>query len=139
MEEAGVTSKPSQEKDLRVFFAAQRTMLAWVRTGVALMGFGFVVARFGLFLRELAVARQITTRQELAAPVRPTISVWAGISLLAVGVAVMLVAAARYRAFARDYERSIAPAAPSIAAEMATAIVLAAIGTVLSFYLGRMG
>jgi putative membrane protein len=34
--------------------AAERTLLAWIRTGIALMGFGFVVARFGLFLRELA-------------------------------------------------------------------------------------
>ena len=40
------------EPDPRVYFAAQRTFLAWIRTGLALMGFGFVVARFGLFLRE---------------------------------------------------------------------------------------
>ena len=32
--------------------AAERTLLAWVRTGLAMMGFGFVVARFGLFLHE---------------------------------------------------------------------------------------
>ena len=43
--------------DPRVYFAAERTLLAWVRTGLALMGFGFVVARFGLFLRELAAVR----------------------------------------------------------------------------------
>jgi len=40
--------------DPRVYFAAEWTLLAWVRTGLAMMGFGFVVARFGLFLRELA-------------------------------------------------------------------------------------
>ncbi|MBX9584797.1 MAG: DUF202 domain-containing protein, partial [Gemmataceae bacterium] len=37
--------------DPRVFFAAERTLLAWVRTGIGLVGLGFVVARFGLFLR----------------------------------------------------------------------------------------
>ena len=41
----------TSEPDPRVFFAAERTFLAWIRTGLALMGFGFVVARFGLFLR----------------------------------------------------------------------------------------
>ncbi len=39
------------EHDLRVFFAAERTLLSWVRTAVALMGFGFIVARFGMFIR----------------------------------------------------------------------------------------
>jgi putative membrane protein len=49
-----VTGSP--EQDPRIYFAAERTFLAWLRTGLALMGFGFVVARFGLFLRELALA-----------------------------------------------------------------------------------
>jgi putative membrane protein len=39
--------------DPRVYFAAERTLLAWIRTGIAVMAFGFVVARFGLFLRLL--------------------------------------------------------------------------------------
>lgn len=42
------------ENDPRVFFAAERTLLAWIRTGLAVMGLGFVVARFGLFLRLVA-------------------------------------------------------------------------------------
>ena len=40
-------------EDPRVYFAAERTLLAWVRTGLAVMGMGFVVSRFGLFLRML--------------------------------------------------------------------------------------
>lgn len=40
-----------QNNDPRVFFAAERTLLAWVRTGIGLIGMGFVVAKFGLFLR----------------------------------------------------------------------------------------
>jgi uncharacterized membrane protein YidH (DUF202 family) len=39
------------------YLAAERTFLAWIRTGLALMGFGFVVARFGLFLTELQIAQ----------------------------------------------------------------------------------
>lgn len=39
--------------DPRIFFAAERTLLAWVRSGIACIGVGFVVARFGLFLRLL--------------------------------------------------------------------------------------
>lgn len=36
--------------DPRVFFAAERTLLAWVRSGLTIIALGFVVARFGLFL-----------------------------------------------------------------------------------------
>ena len=43
------------QSDPRVFFASERTLLAWVRTGIAIVGLGFVVSRFGLFLRVLAV------------------------------------------------------------------------------------
>jgi putative membrane protein len=39
--------------DPRVYFAAERTLLAWVRTGLTVIGLGFVVARFGLFLHLL--------------------------------------------------------------------------------------
>ena len=37
--------------DPRVYFAAERTLLAWIRTGITIIGLGFVVAKFGLFLR----------------------------------------------------------------------------------------
>ena len=48
------TSGPSD------YLAAERTFLAWIRTGLALMGFGFVVARFGLFLQALQGGRQFS-------------------------------------------------------------------------------
>ena len=43
----------SQKAELRDYLAAERTSLAWIRTELALMGFGFVVPRFGLFLQQL--------------------------------------------------------------------------------------
>jgi len=39
--------------DPRIFFAAQRTLLAWQRSSLALMAFGFVIERFSLFLSVL--------------------------------------------------------------------------------------
>lgn len=44
------------DSDPRVFFAAERTLLAWVRTGITVMALGFVVAKFGLFLTLLSSA-----------------------------------------------------------------------------------
>ncbi len=49
---------PISIDDPRVYLSAERTLLAWIRTGVALIGLGFLVAKFGLFLRELTVMRQ---------------------------------------------------------------------------------
>jgi len=43
----------SDLNDPRVFFAAERTLMAWNRTGLTLMAFGFVLERFGLFLHVL--------------------------------------------------------------------------------------
>jgi len=56
MQPSGDDSMPRQDIDSRdptTYLAEDRTFPAWIRTGIALMGFGFVVARFVLFLREL--------------------------------------------------------------------------------------
>jgi putative membrane protein len=118
--------------DPRVFFAAQRTMLAWIRTGVALMGFGFVVARFGLFLRELAAARGFPDTP------RMSMSVWAGTTLLLIGVAANALAAWRYRTFAAAFRRGDAFRKPtSTAPELALTAILAALGILLAGFILR--
>ena len=45
-------AEAGQKAALSDYLAAERTLLAWIRTGLALMGLGFVVARFGIFLEE---------------------------------------------------------------------------------------
>ena len=76
--------------DPSTYLAAERSFLAWIRTGIALMGFGFVVARFGLFLHELAAAKELTKlpEAEFSMPV--------GVLLIGLGVFVNVIAAVRH-------------------------------------------
>ena len=53
------------QRDPRVYFAAERNLLAWIRTGLAILASGFAVSRFGLYLRELASV------ETLSSPVPP--------------------------------------------------------------------
>jgi len=88
-EQMDAPTKPSKP-DLSDVLAAERTLLAWIRTGLAAMGFGFVVARFGLFLQEI----QIT--QHGAAAKRFGFSLWFGTALILVGVMLNVLSARRY-------------------------------------------
>ncbi len=80
--------------DPRVLFAAERTLLAWQRTAIALMGFGFVVERFGLFLR-------MVSNQPLS-PSQRGFSLWVGVSLLVLGAGVSVTSALQYRTVLRS-------------------------------------
>jgi putative membrane protein len=119
-------------RDPRVYFAAERTFLAWIRTGLSLMGFGFVVARFGLFLRELA-----TTRPDLH--VRASgFSTWTGTALIMIGVIINITASIRHVHVIDELRRGTDTLARPSYGAIAVAIVLAIIGAVMSFYLLAM-
>ena len=92
-----------------------------------MMGFGFVVARFGLFLRELAAVRGLS-------PHRGRLSVWAGVALVGVGVAVNLYAAIRHARFSRRFDAGEA-VKPSSLMPVLAAAMLATIGVIVSAYL----
>ena len=78
------------EQDPRVYFAAERTFLAWIRTGLGLIGIGFAVSRFGLFFRQLS-------QTESHLPTRATgFSNWSGVTLVGLGVVVILTSVLRH-------------------------------------------
>lgn len=94
------------------------------------MGFGFVVARFGLFLREIAAAGQVALH-----PRSTGWSLWIGTALIALGVAVSLVAAFEYYRFGRLSKQGITYIPRTALLAVLVALILAILGIVMAVYL----
>ena len=80
-------TNPNRARD---HLANERTFLAWVRTGAAIVVFGFAIGRFAIAMRQLSALQ--------GHPLRTTgISVWLGSSTIVAGVALVLAGLVRYR------------------------------------------
>src|ERR1700687_3466166 len=118
-----------QKAGLIDYLAAERTLLAWIRTGLALMGFGFVVARFGLFLEEFQVAQHTQSVQSYG------FSLWFGTVLIASGVIVNVFAGWRHARLVRELDRGDTADARSSTPAVAIAFFLALVGLAMAIYL----
>jgi putative membrane protein len=121
-----------QERDPRLYMAAERTFLAWLRTGIALMGFGFVVARFGLFLREL-----VATNPALPPP-NPSFSLPVGIALIGLGMLVNIVSGVRQARYIRAIDGGDFRRAFGSGFAYFLAATLAVVGLAMAVYLARL-
>ncbi len=110
--------------DITVFFAAERTLLAWNRTSVALMGVGFVIERFGLFLRML--------------PNEPHhyhhASFWLGVSFILFGAAVSAASAIQYRRIVRSLPNPEIPLGYWVNLPIIASVFIALLGLTLAVY-----
>ncbi len=91
----------SYTADPRVLFAAERTLLAWQRSAIALMGFGFVVERFGLFLQMVAHQAPSVSQRGF--------SLGVGVLLLLLGAAVALISARQFGQVLRNLDPEVVP------------------------------
>ncbi len=116
----------SYTADPRVLFAAERTLLAWQRSAIALMGFGFVVERFGLFL-------QMAAHQPGSGGQR-SFSLAAGVLLLALGAAVALISARQFRQVAKNLDPSVVPPGYWTRVGVLLNVIIALIAVVLALH-----
>lgn len=117
----------SDLNDPRVFFAAERTLLAWNRTSLTLMAFGFVVERFGLFLHMLA--------PRLPQQLGRGVSFWVGMGFILLGSALAILAVVQYRRVLRTFRSVEIPRAYWVNMSAYATLVLALLGIALSIYL----
>ena len=116
-------------RDPRNYMSAERTFLSWIRTGVALMGFGFVVARFGVFLREIAA----TTHHDVGT--KTGFSIYIGLGLVAAGVFTAVVSAFKHRQYVRALDAGEFRNAYGSTFAFALVMILALVGIAMAVVL----
>ncbi len=124
---------PLHPETLSLHSANERTMLAWLRTGISLMGFGFAIARFGFYLHEQALAEHI----ELGRVATRTVgSGWVGAALVGIGTITNLAATLRYWRVGEAIERGQL-GAPSPLLAYAIGAMTTTIGVIMAILLLR--
>jgi putative membrane protein len=121
-------SPPKPPADLRDYLAEERTFLAWIRTGLTLMGFGFVVARFGLFLEVMQINRGVMVVQSHG------FSRWVGTAFVAAGVATNLFSVRRHFRMVGELNRGQLSARPTSTLAIVLAVFLALAGVAMALY-----
>ena len=113
--------------------ANERTFLAWVRTGIAVIAFGFLVERFDLFLSYLARV----TPHGRAAPPGTSLANIAGLTLIVLGIIIIAVSAVRFRRTSREIDAPDVMPGVSDRFDLALALLLVLLSGGLLFYLAQ--
>lgn len=116
----------SDLNDPRVFFAAERTLLAWNRTALSLMAFGFVIERFGLFVSILMPQHNV--------PLQRGISFWTGLAFVLLGVFVAIFSTVQFQKVLRTLKPIEIPEGYRTEPGVITNLLVAALGIVLTIY-----
>jgi putative membrane protein len=113
--------------------ANERTFLAWVRTAIAVMAFGFIIERFDLFL---LFATQQTSPESLTLHGQRFANV-AGLAFILLGVIMIVIAAIRFLRTAKDIDRDDEVPSTGSRFDLSLAVLLALLGISLFLYMSR--
>ncbi len=113
--------------------ANERTFLAWVRTSIAVMAFGFLVEKFDLFLE---LAAPSLAGRTLSMPGQKFGNA-AGLALIVLGMAMVAIAAIRFLATAKAIDSDAQRPVPGSRIDLALAALLVLIGGALFVYLSH--
>ena len=113
--------------------ANERTFLAWVRTAIAIMAFGFVIEKFDLFLKYAAPQ---AAQQEIN-PHGGAVADAAGLAFVALGIAIIAIAGWRFVRTAKDIDSEAEGASPGERFDVALAGMIGLLGAALFLYLSH--
>jgi len=111
--------------------ANERTFLAWVRTAIAVIAFGFVVEKFDLFVR-LASA---SANRPVPAIHSRHLGEAAGLALIVAGLVIVLIATVRFLRTAKQIDAVEMTPGPGTRLDVALAALLVLLGLALFTYL----
>jgi putative membrane protein len=116
----------------RVHMANERTFLAWIRTSIAVMAFGFVVERFTLFIKQMSY---VLGKSNIDIPLPPShgYSAMVGIFLVALGSVMSVLAYLRYKKV--DAQIDSDTYQPSSFLNILLSVSVLGVGMFLIFYL----
>jgi putative membrane protein len=117
---------PTQSRKAADHLANERTFLAWIRTSISIIVFGFVVARFGITLREFLRMQGSAERQS-------GMSLAIGIGFIVMGIFMALVSLVRYRTTMNRLNADEFQPASAIITVLS--VIAALFGTILAVYL----
>jgi len=116
--------------------ANERTFLAWVRTGIAVIAFGFVIEKFNLFLLTVAAAGLGNeARHTQLATLSGRVGRYEGLVLILGGVGIVILATVRFMRITRLLDDSQVHSASSVRTELMLSAALVLVVTSYSLYL----
>jgi putative membrane protein len=117
----------AEAKDPQTLFSAERTLLAWNRTSLALIAFGFLVERSGLLMRVLTPDR--------AESVAMQVTFWIGLAFIFIGALASVYSSMQFSGLLKNMNRAEFPHGYNTRWGMIINVIIALLGFVLAFAL----